>query len=553
MKQRVIAFFRVSTEEQAHKDRAGLPRQRASVTKTALFRNLEIVEEIELSNVSGSEVRGAPAFAEMMRKVKDKEVDGVVVSEIDRLIRPNDLADLEVLDIFRRAGATLHTEGSAHTQSSVEGILQSRLGAIFAGYERLLIKKRYQDAKESKRREGKCPSASITLPLGVAYTRNPDAWHYTPEVEKVKEAFRLVDEEGCTNLTDLSNAVGIAPRTLWNLLRNPIFAGWRIYDKKRGEEKYFRRDAKQADRRKVPRAPDDVIRVKVFDIPAVDADRFERVQQILGEKGAKWRRQRESIEINLGTGLAVCSHCGRKLYASSGRRSSGSRPGYYCCAANYYLNKQKGLSCPQPNVRKDHLDKTLISFITKFLASEEVVTELAAKLQTPEPDNSQQIQEQIKSLEREKARLLTAYVKGIIEEHELAAGRDEINSKIQEASLRLSKGAEKRRQKKEDAHNLRLLVKACATFKSITTRAEQQVALRGLLAKVAFDGQKIVGFVSLLSGVKPGCTEDGTRMRRDSSPRRASRLQERSRSQRPGLRSLVALREADGVPQAWSV
>ena len=518
--QRIIAFYRVSTEEQAAKDRAGIPRQREAVSRAAKARDFEIVEEIELSGVSGSNVRNSPVFREMLRKVRDREVDGVAVSDMDRLVRLDNLADLEILDVFRMVGASIHTAECVSDFATNEGIFTSHIKAVFGGYERRLIIQRAQNGKEVKRRQGKCPSASITLPLCVTYDRKANLWSYTPEVKKVKEAFRAIDEDGETNLTVIGKQVGIQPRTLWNLLRNPIYAGWRVYDKKRGEEKYHSTDGKQADRRKVFRTPENTIRVQVFPVPAVHPDRFERVQAILNEKGTKWRRQRESIEINLGTGIAVCSHCGKKLYASSGRRSSGNRPGYYCCAANYYLAKRKGSSCPQANVRKDHLDKTLVAFVSKYLTSEEVLVCLAKTISAPAQDSSKAANAQIAELRKKKTRILPLYEDGIIEKDELDTRIKEINAEIQAATNSLNVTAERNRIRQESSLNLRLLAKAAVAFKSITTKAEQQAALRGLLASVAFDGQKIVGFVPLLQGLDhAGYTENGIRTHTDSSPR----------------------------------
>ncbi len=517
-KPRVIALYRVSTEDQAKEDRAGLLRQRDSVARTVAYRNLEVIDEIELVDVSGSDVQLSPRFAEMMRKVKCREIDGVVVADLDRLMRPDDIADIAILDTFRRAAVTLHTENSVHDQTNIEGILNLRLNAILGGHEKLLIKKRCQDAKESKRRQGKCPSAKMTLPLGIEYDRKAETWLYNDEVEKVKEAFRLIDEDGITNLTTLAERVSIQPRTLWNLLRNPIYAGWRVYDKKRGDQKYASREGKQADRRKVARTAEDIIRIRVLSEPAVAEDRFQRVQSILAEKGAKWRRQRESTEINLGTGLAVCGHCGRKLYTSSGRRANRKRQSYYCCAANYYLNKRKGSSCLQPNIRQDHLDKTLVAFVADYLTREEVLATLATAFNPTSHDGGEGTQATIRKLEGKKTRLIEAYEDGIIEKDELSTRLNAIKTKIQAAN-RLTLAVEERtRRTQEAARNLRLLAKAAVGFKAITTRAEQQTALRGLFASVAFEGPAIVGFVPTY-GVSPAVyTENGNRTDTDSWP-----------------------------------
>jgi len=247
MKKRVIAFLRVSTEEQADEDRAGIPRQRESIRLTANARNLQIVDEVVLTDVSGSNVRRSSAFQDILQQVSSRSIDGVVVSDLDRLIRPNDLADLEVLDVFHRAGAVIYTEGAIHDFRSIEGTLLSQVIALFAGYERRLILKRIIDAKEEKRRRGKCPSSRITLPLGINYHRETEQWGFTSDIAKVQEAFRLVDEEGQTNISTIGGLVGIASRTLWNILRNPIYMGMRVYARKRGDVRYRSSDGKQAD------------------------------------------------------------------------------------------------------------------------------------------------------------------------------------------------------------------------------------------------------------------------------------------------------------------
>jgi len=520
LKPKVIAFYRVSTEDQAKEDRAGLPRQRTAVARVVAVNNLEIVAEIELIDVSGADVHRAPQYIEMVRKVKDREIDGVVAADLDRLCRPQDLSQLSILDTFKQAGAKIYTEGATFDQTTLEGILQSRLLAILAGHERSVLKKRSRDAKEAKRRQGKCPSSKITLPLGVDYDRKNNVWIYTPQVEQVKEAFRLIDEEGITNLTALSKKVAIQPRTLWNQLRNPIYFGFRVYDKKRGDEKYLSKDGKQADRKKIFRSEEEAIKTQVFTEPAVDPERFERVQKVLEAKGAKWRRQRECKAINLGSGLALCGQCGRKLYACSGRRKGKKRQSYYCCAANYYLNKKNGESCDQPNIRQDHLDKTLVAFVADYLTQTEVIESLTQKLTRPVQEVRPTGLNRMQQIENKKARLLDAYADGLIEKDELAKRIKTTESEIQ-VIKNISKAATERAQVEQEIHrSLRLLAKAAVAFKQITTPAEKKQALRGLFASVVFKGPEIAGFIPIHQ-FPAGYTENGSHTDTDSSQRRA--------------------------------
>lgn len=499
---RVIAFLRVSTEEQATDDHAGLDRQRDAIARTVAAHNLDVVQEIELVDVSGTNVLLSPVFQQMLRAVENHEVDGVVVADQDRFIRADNLQSLAVLDILKTAKAKLFTSGQVHDYSTDEGILFSHLSAILGGHELRTIKKRTQGAKEVKRKAGECPSAAITLPLGVAYDRKEKHWHYTDDVGAVVEAFRLIDEDGNTNLSNVGKMVGIQNRTLSNLLKNPIYTGWRVYDKKRGDEKYHKADAKQADRKKVAR--DIPIRVKVIDPPAVSQERFDRVQQILDEKNTKWRRQRDARQINLGTGIAVCAHCGRRLYASSGLRVAGSRQGYYYCANNNYLNRAKGMSCKQTNIPTQIIDLTLIAFAAEHLGSVGFITKLAEKLRCPtEESSAANFTKRIAELEKRKGRILIAYESGAVELDELKRRRTELDKEIESIRLIISSAETRHRIREQADQSLSLLVQACLAFSRITTTTEKQAALRGLFAKVFFDGSKIIGFVPFDSVLRP--------------------------------------------------
>jgi len=57
---RVIELIRVSTEEQAAEDRAGIPAQRDANRRTARTYGLTIVRSIEIVDVSGAAVLSSP-------------------------------------------------------------------------------------------------------------------------------------------------------------------------------------------------------------------------------------------------------------------------------------------------------------------------------------------------------------------------------------------------------------------------------------------------------------------------------------------------------------
>jgi DNA invertase Pin-like site-specific DNA recombinase len=519
---RVIALLRVSTEEQAADDRAGLDRQRESIARTVIAHKLDVIRTVTLIDVSGANVLLNPEYISMLDAVGNKAVDGVVVSDIDRLVRATELTTAAAITgVFQTAQAKIYCEGSVHDYATDDGIFLSQIQTLMGGNNLRKIKKQMQDGKEEVRKKGGCPSSPITLPLGVTYDRAANLWSYTDDVCTVKDAFRLIDEEGMTNISAIAEKVGIQNRTLHYLLRNPIYTGWRVYDKKRGDVKYYKADGKQADRKKVARA--EPIRVKVIEVPAVSQERFDRVQKLLDKKGTKWRRARIATEVNLGTGIAVCGHCGQRLYASSGKRKEGSRIGYYYCAANDYLNRRKGMKCQQPNISKPMLEETLIKFTAEHLASEEIIGKLAEKLHAPtEVSTRPALEKKLVDIDRRKKRLLEGYEAGAIELPDLKSRKAELESEAGTIRRLIQSEIERNRIREQADDSLHMLVTACVGFSRITNKAEQHAALRGLFAKIAFENESIVGCELLIPGIRPVCsTEIGIRKGRGSSRRRA--------------------------------
>jgi DNA invertase Pin-like site-specific DNA recombinase len=522
IKPKVIAIFRVSTEEQADEDRAGLPRQREAVARVVDQHNLDVISEIELAGVSGTNVSSSPEFREMLRKVRTREIDGVVVSSLDRLARPDTFESMAVLDHFTDAKASIYAEGEVINLATKEGKLTASIKLAMHGFDRSNIVERSASAKEIKRKKGECPGPPSILPLGVAYDRKTRNWSYTKEIELVQEAFRLFDEQKITNLTQLAKEIGLQRNTLAKILRNPIYKGWRVYDQKRSEDKHVvknpRTPLKQNEtvrfsRKKVPRAEKDIIRVQVFTEPAVAPEIFDRVQVALAENRSAWLRENIPTAINLAVGIGFCAHCGRRLYTSAGKRGSGGKltHGYYLCANNYYLNKAEGRECTQPNVRKEIIDQTLAEFAAVYLASEPIILALAERLKAP-VDNavSKENQEKrLKQIEEEKNRTLKLFQTGLFEIDKLEAEVKRLSAEASAIRLRLRSFDEQQRLRSSADKSVTLLFKACLAFRRITTPSQKQAALRGLFTKVFFDGNKIIGFVPKDPCLRPLPNYDG--------------------------------------------
>ena len=228
MKKPVLELLRTSTESQAAADRAGIPAQKAANRRTAAQHNLEIVRTIAITDVSGAAVLRSPEMHELLRLIESPEIHGVVAKEFSRLMRPENFADYALLQAFADTATVLYLPEGPIDFRSKSGRLLGTIRAAIAGNERTELLERVWAAKEEKRRAGAHPQGSVTLPFAVGYNRKNGCWYFKDESEKVLEAFRCV-LAGQTSYTEVGRKVGIEPFNLRNILRNPIYTGWRVY------------------------------------------------------------------------------------------------------------------------------------------------------------------------------------------------------------------------------------------------------------------------------------------------------------------------------------
>ena len=248
---KVVEFVRVSTKEQANDDRAGLPRQREANALTVKKHNLNVIDYIELTDISGTSVMASTGMDKLISYLKSGAVKGVVVADLDRLCRLDDFRNLGFLQVFKETGTLIYLPDNVIDVNTQSGFFMGGILSILGGNELTQIKKRMLEAKEIKRMNGEHPNNDKTLPLGVAYDREQRKYYYTDEIYKIKNLFRLFHDDGIQNFRELERATGIKHRTIANLLHNEIFIGYRTYRFKRSDEKRTKPGGKQGDRKKI--------------------------------------------------------------------------------------------------------------------------------------------------------------------------------------------------------------------------------------------------------------------------------------------------------------
>jgi site-specific DNA recombinase len=323
---KVIELIRVSGEPRPHEQRFNISAQRTINRHTARRFGLTIVHSIELVNVSGPAVLKTPEMQKLLHLIRKPEIAGVVVREFSRLIRPDFFRDYVLLHAFQESGTLLYLPEGPIDFNTRAGRLMGAVRAAIAGLERNELRERIWMGKEVLRRSGKHVGGDSTLPLGVGYDRFR-GWFYKPEAQKIKEAF-LLFLSGETNYLKISKQLGFNDRTLAGILRNPIHCGLRLIDQRRDPSPSALRtkpDGRTADRPKIKRRPDQVIRLKVIERPLVTEQQFNRVQRIAELKKQTHFAYHPTIKSpHLLNGFLRCGTCGSRLRNSA-------RGKYYVC------------------------------------------------------------------------------------------------------------------------------------------------------------------------------------------------------------------------------
>jgi DNA invertase Pin-like site-specific DNA recombinase len=410
MPKNVIELIRVSTEGQAAADRASIPAQRAINRHTCAQYGLHMVKSIELCDVSGASVLCAPEIKDLLRLMESPDIYGVVTREFSRLMRPENFTDYALLQAFADTNTLLFLPEGPIDFGSKNGRLLGTIRAAMAGSERTEILERSWAAKEEKRRRGGLAQSHIVLPYGVGYNAE-SGFFFKPEAERVRNAFQEV-LKGNHNYRQLAEDLAVTPRGMHVILRNPIYTGWRVIDKRRDPSssgRYLGRNGRQSDRRKIARRPEDVIRVQVIKEPLISEADFHAVQRLMDQKQARhWRCQPNVQRRFTYSGFLTCAECGSVVHTALARAD------YYACSARRVKH-----TCKTKYMGRRRLESVLDQLFARQLTDAEFVARCIEswKLITCDQDANRHVKRlkhNAKTLQQKRQRVIELFIDGVI-------------------------------------------------------------------------------------------------------------------------------------------
>jgi len=334
---KVFAYARVSTPRQGEKG-VSLHEQRFAIERYAEQHRLEITQWFEERETAAKAGRGE--FTKMLRMLRLKVADGVVIHKIDRSAR--NLEDWADLGKLVDAGADIHFATENLDLKTVAGRLSADIQAVVAAHYSRNLREEAKKGFYGRLKQGYYP---LCAPVGYLDQGSAKAKTFDPErAPLIREAFALyaAGKFSLPMLTKemfrrgLRNRAGgrVSMNGLATVLRNTFYIGL-IKIARTGET------------------------FQGVHQPLITGEMFQTVQSVLAGK----RVDRRKSQLYTYSRIVRCATCKYSLIAE---RQKGHI--YYRCHDRPFKTPA---TCPPTSIREDQLDSAVISALADIDLNDE--------------------------------------------------------------------------------------------------------------------------------------------------------------------------------------
>lgn len=393
---RAVAYCRVSSS--AQRDRHTIESQYRVLPEFierqgwTLARPITTYVDDGRSAKSGK-LEARTAFNRLIEDAKRGLFDVVVVVELDRLTRSEDLMERgAILGAFQRAGVRIAVASSGQVLdlSSSVGDLFGSLQAFFAADENRKRRERTVQGKLTAIARGHKPSGPT--PYGLRYDKTTRTWSFDEDAASVmRDIFRrIADGENCRVIAEDLVRMGIPTvrghqwtrERVYQLVRSTTYRGvWRA-DKRRSLE---------------------------VAVPAiVGEETWYAAQDAL----MRWNRRglRRTKHVYLCEALALCGLCGAKIGIGSSCRGGRNAPSAatYVCSHRRRPPTPDSPRCDLPHRKVAEVDERLWAAIVELVERPDLVEEVAEARRGRATADTRAWQEDVAEFESKLAKLAKA-------------------------------------------------------------------------------------------------------------------------------------------------
>jgi len=332
-----IELIRVSTPDQARIEKGGIDAQYASCKKIAGQHPITARWQIRIDGVSGAAVQRSPGFQHLLRIVESGECRGIIMKDASRLMRPDNFADYQILELLRTHKVRLYTDSGVTDFDSNNDRFMATVMLGVNGLERGVIRERTMGGTQAKRSRGEFVAGRASIPSGLAIELVGRVRRYAVDPDKIKQVVRLFElfTGGCLSFTELAARTGIPYDSIKNILTNEIYTGERVIKETVDPRKnQYRADGTLQFQRRVKLPVEEQERIPVFDNPPISKAMFLLAQRMLAHKSRQGPAAPQDDDPLYYRGCLVCGQCGRNLFALTTvdpRPGRGQQYTFYIC------------------------------------------------------------------------------------------------------------------------------------------------------------------------------------------------------------------------------
>lgn len=484
---RCAIYTRKSTEEGLDQDFNTLDAQRESAEayiKSQKHEGWEVApESYDDGGYSGGNLE-RPAFKRLFADIEAGKINCVVVYKVDRLSRS--LLDFaRIMAVFDRHKVAFVSVTQQFNTATSMGRLVLNVLLSFAQFEREIIGERIRDKIAAQRRKGKWGGGTPVLGYDVDRSNPSPKLAVNPhEAKQVVAIFELYLKLG-----------SVLP-----VVRELEARGWinKVWKTKKGTP----RGGKPYDKSSVYGMLTNSIYVgrikhKGADYagehpPIVDAELFERVQNLLKRNGRAGVATTRKGNGTLLKGLLCCQACGRIMVHTFTNRGV-KRYRYYTCTHAIHRGRDK---CPSGSLPASEVEQLVVRQVRTIAADAGIRSEVLNQARTHIEEETTLLEQEQKDLQRElkSHQAAMSRVASAKNQNEASAARTtELMEWIGRGETRLVEIRKRLTDIAAEKITAEEVDRAFADFESLwntLSPGEQHELLALLVARVAFDVHK---------------------------------------------------------------
>ena len=365
-------YTRVSTTAQT--EGYSLDAQEESLKAYAEYRELQIVGSYCDAGKSGKNIKGRPAFRQMMTDIKSQknDISFVLVFKLSRFGR-NAADILKSIQLLEDFGIDLVSVEESIDSSTQGGRLTLAILSAVAEMERENITVQFMAGKIQKMLEGGWTGGAV--PYGYKNV-NHELVLVPPEAEVIRKIYELYQQENMSasavayelnksNLVRISGKGEQKPFTyefVSRILDNPFYCG-RVYYNRRTNKK-------DRDGKTIKLDEDNIIMAEGKHEIVVSPEVWDSVHAKRTEIAGRYKKAEDGGHVHLLSGIVKCPICGKGLTGMISRTKNLKGDGYYKPIYYYkcrYNTRQNGKTCPfDQSLNQEIIDGLVMKILQKL-------------------------------------------------------------------------------------------------------------------------------------------------------------------------------------------